>query len=154
MERNHFHLMLWMKQLLMQKTILKLEFPYTGTLNYVQIMKPLSISCMTSTNYRKCQKKLRRCCINLNLKLNSDFLRADFYDYLNLFRKIVKWDSSGLVILKLVFLNNLLEIYPNIVRSYKILLRGLVAVASVKRAFSKLKILKNCKSRMIHVVMD
>lgn len=40
-------------------------------------------------------------------------------------------------------LNNLLEIYPNVVISSKILLRDPVAVTSVKKTFSKLEILKN-----------
>ena len=45
------------------------------------------------------------------------------------------------------------EEIPGLIQN-KILLRGPVAVASVKRTFSKLKILKNFKIQMIHEVMN
>ena len=58
-------------------------------------------------------------CINLYLKLNSELHEADFFEELNLFRKIVLWESSTLDVWKFIFWNNLSKCIPVLLQTIK-----------------------------------
>lgn len=50
---------------------------------------------------------------NLPLKLSSNVYKTDLNEELNLFRKMVRQESSVLEILRIIFQNNSLEMYLN-----------------------------------------
>lgn len=55
------------------------------------------------------EETLKCHCVNLHLKLNSDWHETGMYEELILFRRIVLRESSALDVLKCIFQNNLSE---------------------------------------------
>lgn len=60
-----------------------------------------SVSCISSTSYKKYKEILKKHCTNLYLKLNSNLHKTDLYKGLNLFL-----ESSALGVLTFVLQNN------------------------------------------------
>ena len=63
-----------------------------GIFNYIQIIKLLVVSCITSASNKECHRNIK-ILINLHLKLNSNSHETDLYEDLNLFRKNVLQES-------------------------------------------------------------
>ena len=86
---------------------------------------------------------LLKCCQDLHLHLEGNFEGTEMFEEINMLRSITQTNYSALDSMNYIVKNNLSEAYPNFLIALQIMLTTPVTVASAKRSFSRLKLIKN-----------
>ena len=86
---------------------------------------------------------LLKCRQDLHLHLFGDFDGTEMFEMFKMFRSITQTNYSTLDSMNYIVKNNLSIAYPNLLIALQIMLTTPVTVASAKRSFSRLKLIKN-----------